>query len=364
MTPHRERRKDKATGKMVAVGTYILDRTIRGVGRIKVASGTSHLATFNRLNEMIDGLRERGRFDLLRSIKDGTLAPLVVWDAYRVNRLESLPSAETLVPLIAAMRAWSKVHDCGDDRRRQLKYDINHIESQTPKDAPLTHLPAAITMLRASLGVTEGKRRAFNQVRSTALAFAATTLKRSSAIWRDVQAVDPLTLPAQDRNARPLELDEMRALFPNRQTDPFDAIAWGMATTGMGQKEYWGRWSVKADRVHIAGTKRSGRVRDVPLVLRPAVPRMHRRTFENKLRERTTEHVAYDLRRTYAHWMEQAGILRSRRQLYMGHGTGDVTGLYERHEVTGFLVEDARRLRVFLGLEGEAMRVVKSGDSA
>lgn len=35
---------------------------------------------------------------------------------------------------------------------------------------------------------------------------------------------------------------------------------------------------------------------------------MHRRTFEDKLRGRTTEIAAYGLRRTYVNWLEAAEI--------------------------------------------------------
>ena len=76
----------------------------------------------------------------------------------------------------------------------------------------------------------------------------------------------------------------------------------------MGAGEYWGRWFVEPDRVHIQGTKREGRVRDVPLVLTPAVPSMHRRTFEDKVRDRVPAITVYDLRRTYANWLEAAGV--------------------------------------------------------
>jgi len=71
---------------------------------------------------------------------------------------------------------------------------------------------------------------------------------------------------------------------------------------------------------------------------------MHRRTFEDKLRERTSEFTAYDLRRTYSNWLESAGVPRTRRRLYLGHGARDVTDFYESHEVTAFLREDAERL--------------------
>lgn len=123
-----------------------------------------------------------------------------------------------------------------------------------------------------------------------------------------------------------------------------------MATTGMHAKEYWGRWHVAADRVHVYGTKRGGRDRDVPLVMRPAVPKYNRRKFEDDLRDRTRMIVVYDLRRTYANWMESAGIPRTRRRLYMGHGEKDVTDLYEHHEVTAFLSEDAKKLQTYLKL--------------
>jgi hypothetical protein len=137
---------------------------------------------------------------------------------------------------------------------------------------------------------------------------------------------------------------------------PVDAIAWGMATTGMGAKEYWGTWSVRSDRVHIDGKKtaaqlRDTRVRDVPLIIAPRVPTRHRRTFDDKLRDRTKRAIThYDLRRTYLHALETAKIMRSRRRMYMGHGVDDTTRLYERHEVDAFLAADGATLRDFFGV--------------
>jgi hypothetical protein len=49
--------------------------------------------------------------------------------------------------------------------------------------------------------------------------------------------------------------------------------------------------------------------------------------------------------------MEQAGIPRTRRRLYLGHGVRSVTDLYERHQVDAFLADDAAKLRAFLGEE-------------
>jgi hypothetical protein len=123
-----------------------------------------------------------------------------------------------------------------------------------------------------------------------------------------------------------------------------------MAMTGMLQHEYWGRWEARSDRIHVSGTKREGRDRDVPLIWRPAVPQLHRRTFENKVGERCPDMEARDLRNTYAVWMEDCAIPRTRRRMYMGHGKRDVTDLYERREVDAFLAEDGQQMRHFLGL--------------
>ena len=56
----------------------------------------------------------------------------------------------------------------------------------------------------------------------------------------------------------------------------------------------------------------------------------------------------YDFRRTHSNWMEAAGIPRTRRRLYRGHGPRDVGDLYEDHEVTAFLAEDRDRLLAYL----------------
>ena len=65
----------------------------------------------------------------------------------------------------------------------------------------------------------------------------------------------------------------------------------------------------------------------------------------------------YDLRRTYANWLEAAQVPRTRRRLYLGHGNSDVTDLYEWHQIEQFLAEDAAKLRAFLGETGEPRKI-------
>jgi hypothetical protein len=332
--------------------TLVIDRSFRGVGRIKKASGTLNPKVRDKINAMLSALYEDGRLDILRAIRDGHLTMLEVRHAYQRKQLDALPTAQTVRPLAASMAAWIDSLVVGRDvsakHKGSLETSRRYFERANRK-ATIADLPALVETLRTTVG--REHPRSFNLARAAALAFIRATLKKSHPIWLEVAAVE-IRKVVKQRTHAPLSPEQMRAWFPNPGADHVDAIAWGMATTGMGAGEYWGRWTVREDRVHIAGTKREGRVRDVPLVLAPGVPRMHRRTFEDKVRVRTNRAITvYDLRRTYANWMESAGIPRTRRKLYLGHGAGDVTGLYELHEVTAFLASDALLLRGLLKIQ-------------
>lgn len=158
-----------------------------------------------------------------------------------------------------------------------------------------------------------------------------------------------------------------------------------MCLTRMGPKEYWvDGWHVESDRVHVHGVKAKGRDRDIPLVDYPVRPEISRagyttalwRLSEQRLTTLLTErltreptpqelalartserggswHVApYRARKTFARWAEEAGIARTRREMYLGHARRDVTDRYERYEVTAFLRDDAGKMRALLPSKG------------
>jgi integrase len=93
-------------------------------------------------------------------------------------------------------------------------------------------------------------------------------------------------------------------------------------------------------------------VRDVPMWAGELIgPQRSRSTFTAAWRRHLGDKMGiYDLRRSFAVWMEDAGIPRSRRKLYLGHSAGDVTGLYERRELLAWLEEDGERLRAYAGV--------------
>jgi len=347
--------------------TLIIDREFKGVGRIKRASGTTIPAVRRKMTRVLDELFETGRLDILKEIKSGRVTLLEMLDAHRRNALHELATGAVARPLSTSMGAWIEKLEAGVD------YSPEHIVSlgQSLKkltDATLTgfteprvaDLPAILEALRDSLGKTSP--RSFNLARHNASSFVRATLKKKHPLWLAIQAVE--SRKVRKAAARPdLTPQFMRNTFPSPETDAQDACAWAMALSGMGPKEYWGAWEILPDRIRVRGTKREARLRDVPLVQPIAVPRITREAFRQRLEHRTNKRITpYDFRRTFARWMESAGITRARRVAYMGHASGDVTSLYERSEIDAYLVSDAEKLRAWLGIdaaEPQALRKVE-----
>lgn len=104
-----------------------------------------------------------------------------------------------------------------------------------------------------------------------------------------------------------------------------------MATTGMGWREYSGRWEREGEGLRIHGTKTGHRDRLIPLV--GPITRPTTTIFASRYHLTAAGVTPYDLRRTFAGLMVEANIPRPRRRAYMGHTADDMTALYEAQEV-------------------------------
>lgn len=347
-----------------------IDRRFDGVGRFKKRIGSTNPVVKRKYNRMLSDLKNDGRTDIIRAIKHDQLSFPEAYEAWVRRRLDTLPIGETAPMLSVRFQKWLDTlivgdhapADCSASHFSMLEQARRYFEREN-SSARVADLPELLERLRNKLGVKHPT--AFNHARAAALTFVRSTLKRSHPLWIAIAAVERRKVRERDRRQGiALSVAQMEEFFPHRTTDPYHAVAWGIVSTGMGEKEYWGEWRVLVDRVRIGGTKRPHRLRDVPLVLAPPVPTMHPRTFTNWLRAHTNRFIQpYDLRRTYANWLVEAGIVRSRRKAYLGHAAGDISGLYERHEVDRYLREDAQKIRTLLALppsDAPGLRVEKS----
>lgn len=311
-------------------GTFILDRVFGGVGRIRRASGTTDPATFKAIDATLTNLHQTDRLDLLAAIRDGTAKPIDVWLRCREEGI----ATRSVTPhhLSNVVLEWIDTHPVSEHHRRDMRYCVTALLNGDT--VPLAELPER---LRAYRTAKARKPAMFNRTRSALMAYFRHTLGRRHPLYGAVADVPPLR--EVKAAGSPLEPKHLKGLPP---------MALTMALTGMGPSEYWGRWEILADRVCIHGTKREGRERVVPLVRKAKLvpPSMTYKPFRLLLAAHGIK--PYDLRRTYAVLLDDAGIPQSRQRAYMGHGPRTTTALYQRRNIEPHLKSDARRLATLL----------------
>ncbi|HVT40001.1 MAG TPA: hypothetical protein VHE78_13210 [Gemmatimonadaceae bacterium] len=166
------------------------------------------------------------------------------------------------------------------------------------------------------------RRKTFDNDRAILLGFARDVCGRHTSLYLQIAAFEPYR-PRRINATHPqtvpglLEWTEKQGEEPVKLDPDTAACYWAMATTGMGPGEYWGSWERRTDRIVIHGTKREARARAVPDLGRCAEPpRISRQAFEDRLAEQTAgAFEPYDLRRTFANWLEEAGVRRTRLKL-------------------------------------------------
>jgi integrase len=358
-----------------------IDRRIPGIGRIRCASGLPDGAQWRAMNDMVTELArdDEGRA-LLREVYEGRLQIDVLRTHHKQGTLHLVPLGTAASGLVAALETWREdtKDDVSADTYRVRKELVRAIRDMPAKMQPkspaiVASLPDYMRVLRVHM---KGAR-SFNLLRSYAMAFVRDTLGKQSAVYAGVQGVTPRKVratlvkrPLTPREVRQLgdALSELRTQWSLAHPSPKATrrlpVPWeelfAMALTRMNPKEYAGKWVQRLDSVRVYGTKRAGRVREIPRVWpckllhaldlpRPSVStKVFGRCFRAAADLVGIACTPYDLRRSYANWMESAGIPRARRRIYLGHGAADITDLYEQHEVDAFLLEDGQKLRAWI----------------
>jgi integrase len=335
MTPHR-------TSKG---GSFRIDKVIPGVGRIALASGTTHAKTFVGILRMIDELSDQGHLRVLAAIRDRRLTPLAVYESYRAKGLKGLPSVKLLAPLTRELDAFIDGHECGDHHRANMRSAAKRIAATARRAAMVRDLPATLRRLRVEMRTTP---RMFNIVRATALAFASAYAGSDSKLRLRVESVKRRAA-ARRRLNHPLTVNELAAIAAKLPRD-LAGMAWALALTGMRPGEYWGEWTDQGTHILVKGTKTRGAHRRLPRLEEIARPACWVGLFRKELAIASGGEVQpYDLRRTYATWLEKAQIDRTNRRQYLGHSAKDVTDLYETRLLTSTdLAADALKLKRYI----------------
>ena len=82
------------------VGSIVIDRSFRGVGRIKRATGTDKRAQAERYDQMLSDLYELDRLDVLKAIRARVVTIREVWAVWPRGDRRKLPTIESVKPFM------------------------------------------------------------------------------------------------------------------------------------------------------------------------------------------------------------------------------------------------------------------------
>lgn len=316
-------------------GSLILKRKFRGAPLIRRATGTADPRVVEQIDLMLASLYNQGRIDILEAIGHGRLHPLQALSRWRQGRELALLPADVLPGLQGAWEAWAARLE--GEHRRKAYGTLRALQAGT-RDT-LEDVARLLAGYRRRAGATP---RAFNLARAHVRAFLRDTVGSSHQLALATKDLKPLATAEREKGT-PHAPAVLAAL---RDSMELGDMLWSMAVTGMGNKEYWyDGFDVREDRIEIHGKKRGGRERVVPRWAPVVQPHASERTFRKELAGRV---MIYDLRRSFARWCEEAGIIATNRDAYLGHGPRSMTQLYTWGQLPGQLEQDGAKLQRYL----------------
>lgn len=324
-------------------GTFIIRRSFHGVGEIRVATGTTKVAQLKRYNAMLTDLYDLGRVDLLKALRDRTLTVPDLFATFgRTKEKGSLPGEGAVAPLAASFEKWLKGLDRSASHVATYRSAMRQLG---PKKAIVAELPELLAAYRVKAAAA-GHAQMFRQARAACMAFLK---RRDRALYNQVHDIEPLPI-GESAPGHPQTVAQalvIRAGLPA----PWGDYWWTMCLTGMGPREFFVTpWDVEDAWVAIHGTKRASRDRRVPLLKGETYTRPQHGGTWKQYRESLAAFGAqpYDARRTFATWCEDAEIPERRISIYLGHARQNITQLYTRRELDGFLKADGALLTAWL----------------
>lgn len=336
------------------VGTLLIQRRYRGVGHINKRSGTHSKKMRDRIHDMMDALYERGRLDLLESVRDGIISPMQLYNAQQQGNVRSLPSAAEIKPLVPHLFDWLDDYEIADTTRRGYRDRFTQLV-KLGKESSVADLPGLLERMRAQHKKLE-RYRSFNQARSAVQAYLRSTLGRQNPVYIAVANIEPLDSRPK-RKGNPLSVVDAWAIR-DKMAEPMASMFWTMCLTGMGWMEYTGAWEVVGETVEIHGTKRLGRERIIPKFGELVDPSVPDKVFRKALRKASKRTVQpYDCRRTFARWLNEAEVYEVHQACYMGHGAKTITALYKTPRIVIEILK-ADRKKVTAYLKQESLKKV------
>ncbi len=194
-------------------GSWVIDKRYKSIGRVRRASGAKTKKTFDAILKMLEILHEQGKHTILREIQAGIVSPIEAFGYWREDKLEYLPSTETLKKLSPTFDEWVETYNVVPITRRNYKSAVKTFVS-TVGNVPIQELPKAIKKYKKHC-LHRNTPRAFSSLRTPILSFLRDTFGRHSVLYASVSEIKKLAEhDEEDGNQAPqLTVKEAQSLL-------------------------------------------------------------------------------------------------------------------------------------------------------
>jgi hypothetical protein len=346
-----------------AVRTPTIDLNLPGYGRFVKAAGTNDPKMIEGLRVMLRDLADRGKLEYLRRIKSHELSMLKTYEEWKNKALPVTPIMEGEQKFLNQALDWLKDYEAINDKTRDdYKCTYTMLSKLGGKAMKVADAPNVLRKYKASCAKRHTTRQ-FNATRNQVRSFLRNTVGANSTVYQEVVNIAPLAgQPKRQATAQSVKaIVELTAKLPENIAE----MVWTLCTTGMEPITTYmaDKWEEGDGCVLIHGTKMDHldgrRNRTVPMILPPTKAVCQIKAFRRHLYKVTRAIQVYDFRRTYAHWLYEAGVSEIRIEQYMGHLATSMSRRYGRTDVKDFLAKDAQR--VFDWIE-EQKDAIQSGN--
>lgn len=369
-------------------GTPEIDRTIAGIGRIRVAVGTNNPDDWRGINTLLTRLRQRRISDplgpweaVLVGVRDGAIRPLEL-----LRRVEAEGLDRVAHELVASWASTPAASDTGGEAvtqtmallheewdrwiatvtrtatRQMYALAWRHLTGGIAEGATV-HLPSTTVLgdVEAVAPALQALRKAlhshaptFNRCRASWQAFLKWHVGTRHPAYLAIEGVPPLK--EQKGRRRRVGLPLAKAIeIREGLSAPASGHWWDLVTSGMRVGEYFendadglASWSATSTAATLRDSKTGGTMRVIPVIGTMAKPVITVWRFRNLLRPfGVTPHAARYTFRTFA---REAGIPEERVEQYLGHHVQGMRGLYSTVDLADWVESDRETLLSYVAV--------------
>ena len=334
-----------------------IQKSYKGVGRIRVASGTNDARLVQRIMNALDEFHHANNLSILRAVKGGEISPQEALDALTKDGVMARATVGTNNPLLPALESWLATHDVKESTRKSYADHLKQFAKVINKTHTVADLPAVLLKYREKCAKAD-TRVVFRVVQMLCQAFAVSTNGKGTTFYHEIANIPRFKgKPKKETLAvRVQDIQLLTSLVPKHHAEAI----WSLCCTGLRRTEFFeingASWTLDSEVVKVSGTKTKNSIREVFPTIWTAKPTTG---FQALQREISKAHKSdkgkklppigiHTFRKTFRHWCEQAGILRSHIQVYGGWSAQTMLDLYGQHRATENLKEDRRLFEAYV----------------